>query len=73
MEVHQFTLSPMGSFGFLYLDMATLSRDTSFAQFPLDWLKLCSLLPYSDTEVVLSWEEGEEGLKVYPFFLVEKL
>ena len=38
-------------------------------QFPLDWLQLCRLLPYSDTNVVLPWEEGEEALKVYPFFL----
>ena len=59
---------PWGSFGFLYLDATTLSWGTLSTQFPLDWLLLCRLLPYSDTEVVLPWEEGEEGLKVYPFF-----
>ena len=56
---------PWGSFGFLYLDVTTLFGGTSF---PLDQLHLCRLLPYSDTKVVLPWEEGEEGLKVYPFF-----
>ena len=69
--VRRFTNSPflpLGSFGFLYLDMTTLSGGASSAQFPLDQLCLCRLLPYSDTKVVLPWEEGEEGLKVYPFF-----
>ena len=68
--VRRFTNSPYlpwGSFGFLYLDVTTLFGGTSSAQFPLDWLHLCKLLPYSDTEVVLP-QEGEEGLKVYPFF-----
>ena len=59
---------PQGSFNFLYLDVSTLSGGASSAQFPLDRLCLHRLLPHSDTEVVLPWEEGEEGLKVYPFF-----
>ena len=59
---------PQGSFSFLYLDISTLSGGTSSTQFPLDQLCLHRLLPYSNTEVVLPWEEGEEELKVYPFF-----
>ena len=54
---------------FLYLDISTLSGGTSSAQFPLGQLCLCRLLPYSDTEVVLPWEEGEVGLHVFPYFL----
>ena len=46
---------------FLYLDRGTFS-----AQFPLDWLCPCRLLPFSETEVVLPHEEGKVGLKVYP-------
>ena len=34
-----------GSFGFLYLDMTTLSRGASSTQFLLNWLHLCRLLP----------------------------
>ena len=52
----------------LYLDMTTLSGGTSSAQFPLDQLCLCRLLHYSAIELVLPLKEGEEGLKVYPFF-----
>ena len=51
---------PQGSFSFLYLDMTSLSRSISSAQFSLDWLCLGSLLPYSDTKVVLPWEKGQE-------------
>ena len=68
--VRRFTNShylPLGSFGFLYLEVTTLFRGTSSTRFPLDWLCLCRLLPYSNTEVVLPLEEGE-GLKMYPFF-----
>ena len=70
-EVWRFTNSPYlpwESFGLLYLDMTNLSGNASSTQFPLDWKCLCRLLPYSTTEVVLPWEEGEEGLKVYPSF-----
>ena len=59
---------PQGSFGFLYLDVTTLSGGASSSQFPLDQLFQCKLLPYSDTKMVLPREEGEEGLKVYSFF-----
>ena len=59
---------PQGSSHFLYLDVSTLSRGASCAQFPLDQLHLCRLLPYSDTEVVLPWEEGEVGLNIFPYF-----
>ena len=52
---------PQGSSCFLHLDVNTLSRGASCTQFPLDQLHLCRLLPYSDTEVVLSLEEGEVG------------
>ena len=60
---------PWGSSCLLYLDVSTLSQGTSSAHFPLDWLCLCRLLPFSDTEVVLPQEEGEMGLKVFPYFL----
>ena len=33
----------------------------------MDQLCLPRLLPYSTSEVVLPWEDGEEGLKMYPF------
>ena len=60
---------PWGSSCFLYLDISTLSRGASSTQFPLNWLLLCRLLPYSDTKVVLPQEEDEEvGLKVFPYF-----
>ena len=77
--VRRFTNSPylpQGSFGFLYLDVTTLSGGTSSTQFPLDQLQLCRLLPYSNTEVFLPWEEGEEGFKavsLLPGDFVEKL
>ena len=58
---------PQGSSCFLYLNVSTLSGGTSTAQFPLDWLHLCRLLTYSDTEVVLPQEEGV-GLKVFLYF-----
>ena len=54
--VRMFTNSPylpQGSFGFLYLDVTTLSGGVSSTQFPLDQLHLCRLLPYSATKVVL--------------------
>ena len=65
----------MRSFGFFYLDMTTVSGDASSTQFPLDQLCLCRLLHYSNTEVVLPWEEGEEvkGVSLLPGHLVEKL
>ena len=59
---------PHGSSHFLYLDVSTLSRVASSVQFPLGQLCLCRLLPYSDIEEVLSWEEGKVGLKVFPYF-----
>ena len=57
---------PWGTSHFLYLDMSTLSGGASSTQFPLDWLHLHSLLPFSDTEVVLPQGEGEVALKVFP-------
>ena len=60
--------NPWGSSCLPYLDVSTLSWGTFSAQFPLDWLCLCRLLPFFDTEVVLPWEEGEMGLKVFPHF-----
>ena len=51
-----------------YPDKITLSGDASSSQFPLHWLCLCKLLPFSDTEVALPSEEGEMGLGVFPHF-----
>ena len=59
---------PWGSSHLLYLDVSTLSGGASSAQFPLDWLCLPRLLPFSDTEVVLPWEEGEMGFKVFSIY-----
>ena len=44
---------PQGSDHLPYLDVSTLSGGASSDQFPLDWLCLCRLLPFSHTEVVL--------------------
>ena len=57
---------PWGTSCFLYLDVSTLSGCTSSTQFPLDWLHLCRLLPFSKAEVILPCEEGEMGFKMYP-------
>ena len=51
-----------------YLDISTLFGGTSSTWFPLDWLHLCRLIPFSNTEMVLPWEEGDIGLKVFPYF-----
>ena len=70
-EVHQHSLYPSRILPcLLYLDCEhSLLGCTPFAQFPLDWLCLCRLLPSSDTEVVLHQEEGEIGLKAFLLFL----
>ena len=57
---------PRGMSHSLYLDMNTLSRGITSAQFPLDRLHLCWLLPFSETEVLLAIEMGGEGLRTYP-------
>ena len=44
---------PQGSYLLPYLDGSTFPEGTSSTQFPLDWLHLHTLLPLSDTEVVL--------------------
>ena len=50
----------------LYLDMDTFSRGIASAQFPLDRLHLCWLLPFSESEVQQPNEGREEGLKTCP-------
>ena len=57
---------PRGMSHVLYLDMGTFSGGIASAQFPLDRLHLCQLLPFSKSEVLLQCEVGEEGLKTYP-------
>ena len=57
---------PQGMSCSLYLDMGTLSGGTSSAQFPLDRLCLCWLITFSRTDVLLTHEEGEERLEMYP-------
>ena len=69
--VRRYTNTPYIPWGFShlpYLDVNTLSRGASSAQFLVDQLHLCRLLPFSDTEVVFPQEEGEIGLKVFPHF-----
>ena len=46
--------------------MGTLSGGIASIQFPLDRLCLHQLLPFSESEVLLPSEVGEEGLKTYP-------
>ena len=48
--------------------MSNLSRGAFYTKLPLDQLCLHKLFPFSDTEVVLPWEGGEIGLKVFPQF-----
>ena len=62
----------MGSFGSPYLDVTTLSVGTLTTQFPLAFLYLHRLLPYSPTQVVLPQEKEGDGLNIYPV-LVETL
>ena len=50
----------------LYLDMGTFSGGGVSAQFPLDRLYLCWLLPFSEIEVLLPSMVGGEGLEMYP-------
>ena len=57
---------PWGTSCFLYWDVGTLWGASS-VQFPLDWLHLCGILPFLGMECLLPCEEGEVGLKLYPF------
>ena len=57
---------PRGSSSFLYLDIPTLSLGTLTAQFPLYWLCLWQLLPYSPKQVILLCEVEDKELKLYP-------
>ena len=67
-DLHQFTLCPLGSFSFPYLDVTTLSVGAlSTTQFPLAWLQLHWLLLYSSTQVILPSEKEGDSLKVIPF------
>ena len=50
----------------LYLDVGTFSEGVASAQFPLDRLHLCWLLPFSKSEVLLPYEVEEERLETYP-------
>ena len=58
---------PKGMSHSLYQDVGTLSGATSSAQFPLEWLHLHQLIPFTRTEVLLLQEEGEERLEMYPY------
>ena len=49
-----------------YLDVGTFSGGIASAQFPLDRLCLHWLFPFSEFEVLLPHEVGEEELKTYP-------
>ena len=50
----------------LYLDVDTLSGSAFSAQFPLDKLCLCWLIPFARSDVLLPHGEEEENLDVYP-------
>ena len=56
-----------GSFGSPYLDVTTLLVGTLTTQFPLAWLHLHRLLPYSPTQIVLPYEKEGDGLKFTQF------
>ena len=60
------TYMPQGMSHSLYLDVGTLSGCTSSAQFPLDRLCLCWLIPFSRTEVLLPPKEGEQSQEMNP-------
>ena len=55
---------PWGSSSFLYLDITNYSLGALATQFPLEWLCLQPLLPYSATQVVLQHQEEDKELKV---------
>ena len=57
---------PRGTSCLLYLDVGSLSGCASSAQFLLNRLHLCQLIPFIRTELLLLCEEGEEGLETYP-------
>ena len=57
---------PWGMIHSLYLDVGTFSGNTTSAQFPLDRLHLCCLLPISRTNVCLPHKVWGEGLETYP-------
>ena len=50
---------PWGSFGLLFLDIATLSEGASTIRFPLSQLCLCWLLLHPPTQVI--WPKEKEG------------
>ena len=58
---------PWGSFGFSFLDIATLPEGTPSIQFLLSWLCLCWLILFSPNQVILPNEETEANeLKITP-------
>ena len=58
---------PWRTFQLLYLDVTTLSQVLLLLSCPLDHLCQWRLLPYCKTEVLIHWEEGGMGYKVYPY------
>ena len=65
-EIHQYPYIPPWTSWLLYLEVSMLSGDASSVQFPLEYLCLQRLLPYSKTEVLLPCEEREWDLRYIP-------
>ena len=57
---------PQGTTRLLYLDISALSRGPTSVQFPLGYLCLQRLLPYSKNEVLLPYKEGGMDSKCTP-------
>ena len=55
-----------GSFGSPYPAITILSAGTLTTQFPLAWLHLHRLLPYSSTQIILPQEKEEDAAKNLP-------
>ena len=66
------TLPPLGIFWPPLPGVSALSEGVLAAQFPLEWLCLWHLLPYTQTHIILPCEEEGEKLKVY-LYLQEAL
>ena len=58
---------PQGTARLLYLDVSTLSGNPSSVQFPLEYLCLQRLPPYSKTKVLLPCKDGGMESKIYPY------
>ena len=64
--VRRYSLHSMRDIPFTLSACGQSLMGTSSTQFPLDWLCLHQLIPFSWTKVLLPHEEGRERLETYP-------